>query len=567
MSGGPWKKVQGSEGKAQPVPLSEIMSEELAKKIQAEEEGESTTEKQDQEQGQEQEQEQQQPPLPEVTQKEAEQLVSDEELARQLQTEEDDAALARRIAATERPTAAAAAPPKRQAATEDGDEDEDVVLERGVKVYHQGSKTHVRMTAAQAAKVGATHGAKKVTTKHDPTIAGRRNADQMDKWLESGDMRDELSLPNRAANALREHARRSDARAARIKEASSDPARTELVLDTATRVTMLSLLNQDIITDLSGVIATGKEANIYHAFSGPALSVTTKDDVQPGKEEAAADQTPPELAIKVFKTIHEFRGRDIYIDGDFLAQYSRARLRPQKVIRLWAQKELRNLGRMHRAGVRCPLPIGLYGHDVLVMQFLGEEKPAPQIRDVSAADWSELYAECVRQMRRMFIGAKLVHADLSEFNMLLWRGELWVIDVAQAVPNDHVNATTFLTRDCRAVTVFFREKRGVATLTIRELYEFVTDPSISADEEPARLAALLERATARGPLTAEMKADEDVFASSTAPRNLSDIRDEVEFDARVKAGDQTAISQLTPQGLHQEPLPKTDIAPTKEETL
>lgn len=39
---------------------------------------------------------------------------------------------------------------------------------------------------------------------------------------------------------------------------------------------------------------------------------------------------------------------------------------------------------------------------------------------------------------------KLVHADLSEFNMLWWEDKVWLIDVAQSVEHDHPHAIEFL---------------------------------------------------------------------------------------------------------------------------
>jgi len=45
-----------------------------------------------------------------------------------------------------------------------------------------------------------------------------------------------------------------------------------------------------------------------------------------------------------------------------------------------------------------------------------------------------------------------VHADLSEYNLLWWKDQLYVIDVAQAVDAMHPRAMQFLLRDCRTVS-------------------------------------------------------------------------------------------------------------------
>ena len=40
-------------------------------------------------------------------------------------------------------------------------------------------------------------------------------------------------------------------------------------------------------------------------------------------------------------------------------------------------------------------------------------------------------------VRKMFHECKLVHGDLSEFNMLYHNGKAYVIDVSQSVEHEH----------------------------------------------------------------------------------------------------------------------------------
>jgi len=42
------------------------------------------------------------------------------------------------------------------------------------------------------------------------------------------------------------------------------------------------------------------------------------------------------------------------------------------MVKMWAEKEMRNLARLHAAGIRCPTPLQLRTH-VLVMDFIGRE--------------------------------------------------------------------------------------------------------------------------------------------------------------------------------------------------
>ncbi len=47
-------------------------------------------------------------------------------------------------------------------------------------------------------------------------------------------------------------------------------------------------------------------------------------------------------------------------------------------------------------------------------------RPAPKLRDVDLSESKarELYLQCIQMMRVMYQESKLVHADLSEFNIL-----------------------------------------------------------------------------------------------------------------------------------------------------
>lgn len=67
-----------------------------------------------------------------------------------------------------------------------------------------------------------------------------------------------------------------------------------------------------------------------------------------------------------------------------------------------------------------------------------------------------MYVGLVRDMRRLYRECRLVHADLSEFNMLVHEGSLWIIDVSQSVEQDHPQALEFLRMDCNNVNKFFR---------------------------------------------------------------------------------------------------------------
>ena len=53
---------------------------------------------------------------------------------------------------------------------------------------------------------------------------------------------------------------------------------------------------------------------------------------------------PSNCAIKVFKTtLNEFKNRDKYIRNDYRFHDSISKQNPRKFIKVWAEKEMRNL--------------------------------------------------------------------------------------------------------------------------------------------------------------------------------------------------------------------------------
>lgn len=166
------------------------------------------------------------------------------------------------------------------------------------------------------------------------------------------------------------------------------------------------------------------------------------------------------------------------------------------MVRVWAEKEIRNLLRIKNAGVRCPAPHLLRSH-VLIMEHIGAEDgwSAPKLKDIylSEAETTNLYRECLLIMWKMYHKARLVHADFSEYNILYHNDHLVVIDVSQSVEHDHPNALLFLRKDCFNITKFFK-KRGLSVLTVKELFSFITDLNISDEPTEQYIDFMLEKA-------------------------------------------------------------------------
>ncbi|KAL1977870.1 hypothetical protein VTN31DRAFT_729 [Thermomyces dupontii] len=314
----------------------------------------------------------------------------------------------------------------------------------------------------------------------------------------------------------------------------SDRATAELVLDKRTRMILLQMINRNIVSEINGCLSTGKEANVYHAAH--------EDD----------DGSVSQRAVKIYKTsILVFKDRDKYVSGEFRFRQGYNKSSNRSMVKLWAEKEMRNLRRIHTAGIPSPEPLYLRLH-VLVMGFVGNSKgvPAPRLKDVEfdmpdpVSRWRELYLDLVSYMRTMYHTCRLVHADLSEYNVLYHNDKPYIIDVSQSVEHDHPRSYDFLRMDIKNVTDFFRRK-GVETLPERTVFEFITStegPQMVNGSNEQMISALekLLAAQSKVPETAEQasrdEVDTAVFRQQYIPKTLEQVYD-IERDVeKVRSG-------------------------------
>jgi len=279
-----------------------------------------------------------------------------------------------------------------------------------------------------------------------------------------------VGINNAIFNRLNERSRINERRRIRHKQ-TEDTAVVDRVLDQSTRLKLLNLLNSGVLASIGGVIAAGKESNVYRALGSSAM-------VTPGSganKSTAALSTTDALAVKVFSiSSHGFQHRQKYMQGERRFGKNIAKAHVNKFIKLWAEKEMRNLSRLRRVGVNCPRPVALRDH-VLVMTFIGRDsEAAPKLAEtqLTAKKYDVLYRKCLLLMRTMFHDCGLVHSDLSEYNLLYDHGNLVVIDLSHGIGSDNANAATFLRDDCINVTRFFA-RRGARTVSPRAAFEFV----------------------------------------------------------------------------------------------
>ena len=124
----------------------------------------------------------------------------------------------------------------------------------------------------------------------------------------------------------------------------------------------------------------------------------------------------------------------------------------------WQSVEVDALYRLSAAGVRVPRPSGFY-HGVVLMELLtdADGHAAPRLNDLilTEAQALEYHRVLIAEIVRMLC-AGVIHADLSEYNVLVDSTGPVIIDLPQAVnAAGNNNAAMMLKRDVANITNYF----------------------------------------------------------------------------------------------------------------
>ena len=235
----------------------------------------------------------------------------------------------------------------------------------------------------------------------------------------------------------------------KIKKDSSDRKVGSEIFDKSTLETLYKLANQGYIDVLNGAISTGKEANVLKGIE---------------KNDTIA-------AVKIYRiATSDFKKMNYYIDGD--PRFNVKTKNKRQIIYNWVSKELKNLNRLYKAGVNVPKPI-THLNNVLIMEFIGdgEGNPSNTVKNQPPKDPETFFNQLLVELKLFVNEAKLVHGDLSNFNILNHNERPVIIDVSQSVVLDNPIAHELFERDVN--TLVNEYKRLDVETSFEEVYEYV----------------------------------------------------------------------------------------------
>jgi RIO kinase 1 len=220
------------------------------------------------------------------------------------------------------------------------------------------------------------------------------------------------------------------------------------VLDKSAIFTLYDLIKSKVISYVNGVVKAGKESVLFWAV----------------------DNAGDDIALKIYLiSTSNFKKRSAYIFGD--PRFSRIKKGTRNLVNLWAKKEFMNLNRCVDSGIPVPKPIHV-SKNVLAMEFIGKNGiPAKTLveTEINKRD----YDLTIQLIVSLYKDAKLIHGDLSEFNIFKTKNGLILFDLGSAVDLNHPNAVEFLKRDINNISKFFA-KRGLTVQNPVDILEKVT---------------------------------------------------------------------------------------------
>ena len=206
------------------------------------------------------------------------------------------------------------------------------------------------------------------------------------------------------------------------------------VFDAFTQRNLFELESRRIYDELVMPLKIGKESNIFLAKCREIYVI-----------------------VKIYRVQNcDFKRMFHYIKQDL--RYDELRQHRREIIFAWVQREYKNLLKAAAASVRVPKALGWRAH-ILVEELIGDCKeglPAAPLKDALPKNPQHFFSLVVEEMKKMY-DAKLIHGDLSSFNILNYEETPYIIGFSQGTLTTTPNSTELLRRDIKNICHFFQK--------------------------------------------------------------------------------------------------------------
>ncbi len=204
-----------------------------------------------------------------------------------------------------------------------------------------------------------------------------------------------------------------------------------------------ALVKANVISSFGQTLGVGKEADVFDALSPSGSRIAVKFH---------------RLGRISFRQTRRKRG------------YSREHSTWLFQSHIAAEKEFQAMKLVYANGVAVPEPISHNRHVIAMGMIEGGE--LGKYKDIGKGE--KVLREILRNVKRAYIKAHIIHGDLSEYNIILQPdGHILIIDWPQAIKTDHPNAAELLERDLKNVLTAFSRRFSI-DLAVEEACQYVT---------------------------------------------------------------------------------------------
>jgi RIO kinase 2 len=204
-----------------------------------------------------------------------------------------------------------------------------------------------------------------------------------------------------------------------------------------------TLVKAGVIESFGQTLGVGKEADVYDALSSDGRRIAVKFH---------------RLGRISFRQTRRKRG--------YIREHSTWLFQSHVA----AEKEFQAMQLVYKNGVSVPEPISQNRHVIAMGMIEGAE--LSKYKEIPKPE--KILKEVLRNVRKTYLKAHVIHADLSEYNIILKPdGHILIIDWPQYVTIDHANAEELLERDLKNILTFFNRKFNVKVVA-KEACDYVT---------------------------------------------------------------------------------------------
>ena len=234
------------------------------------------------------------------------------------------------------------------------------------------------------------------------------------------------------------------------------------------------LVRNGLVDEVVSRLMSGKEADVY---------------VVQSKGELCCAKVYKDARSRSFSQLSQYQeGRKGRNSRQARAMQKNSKYGRKETEEAWKNAEVDALRTLAEAGVRVP-EVYDYADGILLMEFVvdADGVAAPRLNDMrlTGTKAREYHREVIKNIVLMLC-AGIIHGDLSEYNVLVGRDGLVIIDLPQAVnASGNNNARIMLERDVENITSYFGRfaPELISTDYGREIWKLYASGALSPASE------------------------------------------------------------------------------------